>query len=206
MHRARVQDSTVRFKALAACRITPRASLNRVQSAAYQKSVARRQAFGQWAKEWEEERRRRFANDSFAYEYAITRPPDGNNHPLWTAAVKPNKGDPTPSRHTTSTALRLAVGHAFISDYTRRFRPDIPADERYCACGYEDHSFIHILYECPRYQNTRWLASEELDWTHHPPDFFFSETENARIFLKFLHHSRAAFKPPSRLEAPFDPG
>ncbi|KAI0289878.1 hypothetical protein B0F90DRAFT_1791230, partial [Multifurca ochricompacta] len=32
------------------------------------------------------------------------------------------------SRHTTSAALRWALVHAFVSDYTQRFRPDIPRD------------------------------------------------------------------------------
>ena len=41
----------------------------------------------------------------------------------------------------------------------------------------------------------------------HIIDFFFSETSNnARTFLNFLHYSRAAFKPPTRPEVPFDPG
>ena len=38
--RLRVTDDTAQFKALAACRLTPRASLNRVQSAAHSKAVA----------------------------------------------------------------------------------------------------------------------------------------------------------------------
>ena len=113
--RDRVQDSAVRTQALAACTHAPRASLNRVQSAAYQKSVARKRAFTRWAQEWKEERRKRRLHDSFAYEYALTHPPDGNNHPLWTAAVKKANGSPLFSRHTTTTALRLAVGHAFTS-------------------------------------------------------------------------------------------
>ena len=83
--RDRVQ---VRSQALAACTHTPRASLNRVQSAAYQKSVARKRAFARWAQEWKMERRKRGCHDSFAYEYALTHPPNGDNHPLWTAAVK----------------------------------------------------------------------------------------------------------------------
>jgi hypothetical protein len=64
---------------------------------------------------------------------------------------------------------------------------------------------MHVIYECPHFQHTRWLASEEVDWSHHPPDFF-SETDNARTSLKFLHYSHAGFKPLTRPEAPFDPG
>lgn len=52
------------------------------------------------------------------------------------------------SRHTTSTALRLAVGHAFTAEYTCWFRPDLPL-EVYVA-PWLDHSFAHLLYTCPR--------------------------------------------------------
>ena len=75
VHRDRIQDSTVRFKALAACMLTPRASLNRVQLAAYQKQATRRRAFTKWAEDWHAERRKQYGKDSFAYEYAITKPP-----------------------------------------------------------------------------------------------------------------------------------
>lgn len=48
VHKGRIQDSTVRYKVLTACTITLRASLNRVQSASYQKTVSRRRAFTEW--------------------------------------------------------------------------------------------------------------------------------------------------------------
>jgi hypothetical protein len=44
VHQDRVQDSMVQLKALTACMLTPCASLNQVQSAAYQKQITRRQA------------------------------------------------------------------------------------------------------------------------------------------------------------------
>ena len=141
--RDRIQDSTVRFRALAACKQTPRATLTAQHSAAYQRAMARKQMFAAWAREWVQTRRERGLQDSFAYEYAITHPPDGNNHPLWKAAT--DKGLPTVPRHTTSTALRLMVGHAFTSTYARRFRPDIPEEMNGCECGYTDRSLHHIL-------------------------------------------------------------
>ena len=49
-------------------------------------------------------------------------------------------------QHTTSTALRLAVGHDFTSDYTARFRPDRAPEYLACPCGWPVPSFHHILY------------------------------------------------------------
>ena len=143
-----------------ACTHTPRASLNQVQSAAYQKQATRRRALSKWAKEWHAERRKRYGKDSFAYEYALTKPPSGHKHPPWKAAVDKTDGIPSFSRHTTTTALRLAVGHVSISDYTRRFRPDILEEENrcQCLCGFPDHSFHHLLYDCPRHTQARLSA------------------------------------------------
>ena len=67
-----VQDSTVQAQALADCTHTPWASLNRVQSAAFQKSIAWKRAFTWWAQEWKEECQKQQIHDSFAYKYALT--------------------------------------------------------------------------------------------------------------------------------------
>lgn len=61
VRRDRAQDTTARTNALEACTHTSRASLNRVQSAAYQKQATWRRAFSKWAEEWHAERRKRFA-------------------------------------------------------------------------------------------------------------------------------------------------
>jgi len=119
--REQAQDSTVRLKALTACKITPCALLNRVQSAAYQKQDTRRRAFLKWAEEWHTEWHKWLGRDSFAYQYTLSEPPNGSNHPLWKATMDKTDGIPFFSRHTTTTALRLAVCHAFISDYMRHF-------------------------------------------------------------------------------------
>lgn len=133
---------------------------------------------------------------SFAYEYALTRPPDGRNHPLWKACLE-NK--PTPSRHTTSTAFRLAVGHAFISDYTRRFRPDIPPDEYFRECGYADRSFYHLVYECPRFAHARAQRAPHEHWQDLDPHNLMGENSHqCQKFITYLIQSRAAHKPYSR--------
>ena len=124
--RLRVTDDTARFKALAACRLTPRASLNRVQSAVHSKAVARERAFSLWAKDWEARRRTTPGAPSWAYENALLNPPDGSNHPLWTAAVAtdkdPDSGRRVPRypRHTTSTALLLRSGLGLLGPLTHR--------------------------------------------------------------------------------------
>jgi hypothetical protein len=115
--RDRVQDSTVRFRALAACKQTPRTLITAQHTAAHQRALARKQMFAAWAREWVQTRRKRGLQDTFAYEYAIPYPPDGKNHPMWRAAT--DKDLPPPSRHTTSTVLRLWLD--------TRSRPPMPA-------------------------------------------------------------------------------
>ena len=117
--RERVQDSTVRFKALQACTHTPRASLNRVQSVAHQKHLMRKWAYARWAAKWLENQRTGKHTHSHSYQFALPFPPNSKNHPLWLAAWKKlwPDGDSPPTRHTTTTALRLATGHAFTSNY-----------------------------------------------------------------------------------------
>ena len=208
----RPTDSTARFKALAACRVTPRASLNRVQSAAYCKAMARERAFSRWAAEWTLAARAR-PYPSFVHQHTVTEPPNGDNHPLWKEAVRtftdPDTGKALPvySRHTTTTALRLAVGHAFTSDYSRRFRPDIPEDQLACRCGWPSHSFHHLLYECPRgypfRRQTNWDWHGRR-WIDQPPEYFFHK--GASTFLEYLQATRIGFKPPSDPSEPFDPG
>ena len=110
--RERVQDSTVRFKALQACKLTPRASLNQVQSAAHQKRLMHKRAYARWAAEWLEDQRTGKHTHSHSYQLALPFPPDGKNHPLWLAARKdlwPDRDFP-PTRHTTTTCYDSPSG------------------------------------------------------------------------------------------------
>ena len=199
VNRERGQDTAARHKSLEACALTPRASLNRVQSAAYQQ-ITRMWAFTNWAKEWHEQWRKRYGGDSFAYEYALTKPPSGLNHPLWKAAVDKTDGITCFSRHTTTTALRLTVGHMFTSDCARRFRPDIPEEENHCACGFPDHSFHQILYDCPRHTEARHSAGGHRELDDESLLYYFHNFHSSRQLLDFLQISRAAFLPPQRTE------
>ena len=152
VHRERSQDTTTWAKAMEACTYTSCVSLNQVQLVAYQKQATQKCTFDKWVEEWAEwhaECHKCYSKDSFAYEYTLTKPPSGHNHPLWKAAVDKTDGVPCFSRHTMTTTLCLAVGHVFISDYSRQFRPNIPEEENWCLCGFPDHSFHHLLYDCP---------------------------------------------------------
>ena len=90
--------------------------------------------------------------------YALTKPLDENNHPL--EKLEPLKR--TASRTSTSNVeprhtTRLAVGHAFISEYTHQFCLDIREADRRCSCGISDHSFHHILDDFHRYAQARQI-------------------------------------------------
>jgi hypothetical protein len=120
--------------------------MDRVLSAAYQKDRARRRAFHQWELDYHLARAHNdlqveatgIALDGAAYQYAISQPPSKHNHPLWSAAVAMEKDKrgrktrrPLFTQRTTSTALQLAVDHAFTGSYVRKFRPlDPPPHSR----------------------------------------------------------------------------
>ncbi|KAH9017859.1 hypothetical protein EDB85DRAFT_2201432 [Lactarius pseudohatsudake] len=140
-----LENQTVaRHKATEACRRDPPGRVERVQSAAYQKDRARQKAFQEWAAEWKKrqgEIRAGQRTASFADKVTLTKPPDGNNHPLWSAATeceRDAKGKKTKkalfSRRTTSTAFQISVDHAFTGSYAARFRPaDPPESLRHAA-------------------------------------------------------------------------
>ena len=132
----------------------PPCGLHRIQSAAYQKGRARERAFLHWEMEWHWERAKDTLHhnatgthlDGPAFLTAITRPPKGNNHPLWSAAVTVERDEngkktrrPKYRRQTTSTALQLAVDHAFTGSYAARFRPADPPESLTCPCGHHIH-------------------------------------------------------------------
>ena len=211
MVRERVQDSTVRFKALQACKLTPRASLNRVQSAAHQKRLMRKRAYAKWAAEWLENQRAGKHTHSHSYQFALPFPPDGKNHPLWLAARKDlwPDGDFPPTRHTTTTALRFATGHAFTSDYARRFRKDLPEEANACECGHRDRTWDHLIYGCPRFERAR-LKVRDFNYPTEDrmirPEEFFADPRCTELFLAFLQLSRVGFKPYEPPAVPVNPG
>ncbi|KAH9027820.1 hypothetical protein EDB85DRAFT_1892829 [Lactarius pseudohatsudake] len=131
-------QTEARLKATEACRRIPPNGVKHVQLAAFQKDRARTKAYQEWAAEWEKrqgEIRTGNRTAGFTDKITLTKPPDGNNHPLWLAATeceRDGRGKKTKkalfSRRTTSTALQIAVDHAFTGSYSTRFRPTDPPD------------------------------------------------------------------------------
>jgi hypothetical protein len=134
-------DRMARSLAAAACRKNladlPN-GMDCILSAAYQKDRARRRAFHQWELDYHLARAHNDLQisatgiplDGAAYQYAISQPPSEVNHPLWSAVVAMEKDErgrktrrPLFPRQTTSTALQLAVDHAFTGSYASKFRP-----------------------------------------------------------------------------------
>jgi hypothetical protein len=113
--------------------------MDRILSAAFQKDHARWAVFHQWEPDYKAARTRNITHiesygsplDGAAYQYAISQPPSEVNHQLWSAVVAMERDEqgrktrrPTFTRRTTSTALQLAVDHAFTGSYvTIRTKP-----------------------------------------------------------------------------------
>ncbi|KAH9014023.1 hypothetical protein EDB85DRAFT_2215399 [Lactarius pseudohatsudake] len=202
-----LENQTVaRHKATGACRRDPPGGVGRVQSAAYQKDRARQKAFQEWAAEWKKrqgEIRAGQRTASFADKVTLTKPPDGNNHPLWSAATeceRDAKGKKTKkalfSRRTTSTAFQIAVDHAFTGSYATRFRPADPPESLRCPCGEPLRSSPHALYHCQRYYFERHAFGvvrygRTIPYNKLPS----SHKKNALRFLTFLQETRALSRP-----------
>jgi len=89
--RQRSQDTGARKAALQACTRAPLSTLNCVQSATYVKRKARQRAYHQWSTQWTIDCQKTILRDITPYDYAITQPPDGRNHPLFSRAIPPKK-------------------------------------------------------------------------------------------------------------------
>ncbi|KAH9016990.1 hypothetical protein EDB85DRAFT_1897866 [Lactarius pseudohatsudake] len=199
-------QTVARHTATEACRRDPPGGVERMQSVAYQKDRARQKAFQEWAAEWEKrqgEIRAGRKTASFADKITLTKPPDGNNHPLWSAATeceRDNKGKKTNkalfSRRTTSTALQIAVDHAFTSSYATRFRPADPPESLRCPCGEPLRSSSHALYHCQRYYFERHAFGVVRYGRTIPYNkLLSSHKKNALRFLTFLQEMRALSRP-----------
>ncbi|KAF8259982.1 hypothetical protein EI94DRAFT_1812359 [Lactarius quietus] len=167
--------------------------VRKVLSATYQKQKSRAEAFEQWAREWHAKPRR-----THAYVLSLPHPPDGNNHPIWKAAMKDK-----PSRSSFCTALRLAVGHSFTAEYTRRFKKEFEPLDVICKCGYEERTLPHIIFDCMLFDRAQDEA--QIDNRRVRPSIYnlFSTLDGARQLFKFLGRAAAAHKPAS---APWLPG
>ena len=149
--------------------------------------------------------------DHPCYDLAILNPPDGRNNPLWRGAISiPTKLKEQCSRHAVTTALRLATGHAFTSQYARRFRKDLPPEASACPCGWPERDDWHLIYDCPRFSHIRshrdfyHTITSRTDIT-----LFYNDADTAHLFVMFLEEGRVTFRPecgPTEADVPFDPG
>jgi hypothetical protein len=187
-------------------------SMDCIQSAAFQKDRARRQAFHQWELEYTSARARNTQHvestgstlDGAAYQYAISQTPSKVNHPLWFAAVAMEKDKwgrktrhPLFTWRTTSTALQLAVDHAFTGSYARRFRPADPPETLRCPCGFHLRNPDHLIRHCQFHYLHRLSC---LLITHglilSLKTLFSHSVEHSHRLLSFIQQSRAAMCPP----------
>ena len=109
--------------------------MDSIQLAAYQKGRAKIRAYQQWERQYRHNRMQEefhtmwlgtiVAPPRFCYQHTITEPPSIHHHPLWkeatslTKKVAGQRRKPKYIRCTTSTALQLAVNHAFTGSYAR---------------------------------------------------------------------------------------
>ena len=164
-------DLLARTLAAEASQEFPPEGMDSIQSAAFQKGRAKARAFQQWERQYrhnrmQEEFRTRWlgvveAPPRFCYQHAISEPPSIHHHPLWKEATKLTKKiagqrrRPKYTRRTTSTALQLAVDHAFTGSYARRFRPSDPPETNLCVCSPVLRDPLHLLTKCPLFHQQR---------------------------------------------------
>lgn len=189
-----------------ACKQDPPNGMAIINSAAYQKDIARVKAFDEWALEWRNDHAARATGQkprSYAFEHTLTRPPDGNNHALWSAAVEMTKDDkgkktrkPIYTRRVTSTAFQIAVDHAFTGTYVTRFRTNDPPENARCPCGVASRSPQHITHQCYRFTWERVASGISYYGKMVPFRKIFGPTKkNASRILRFIQESGAFTRP-----------
>jgi hypothetical protein len=87
------------------------------------------------------------------------------------------------------------VGHGFFSDYSTRFRKDLPDEAHFCPCSTAPCDMMHLIYDCPRFQHIRNQRDFSKINPHTPSDTFFTDPDAALIFAKFLLEGCIGFKP-----------
>ena len=189
----------------------PPNGLDRIQSAAFQKDRARRLAFANWERDYYLDRTLETFNlrwlgihPNAAHSYTITTHPSENNHPLWKEATKTKVENdivgrpvkrPLYRRHTTSTALQLAVDHAFTASYAIRFRPSDPPESLSCTCGNVLRTPYHIITSCPLHYRDRVNAGIHNHNGTLSLRALFSTRAGVAKLLSFLQTSSAASHP-----------
>ena len=189
---------------------TPPDGLDRIQSAAFQKERARKLAFRNWERDYYLDRTLEAFNfrwlgipPTHTYQHAIVSPPAETHHPLWWEATRTQldvfgrkSKRPIYRRHTTSTALQLAVDHAFTGSYASRFRPADPPETLSCPCGSHTRDPSHIILDCPLFHEARALTKIATPSHTLTLRQLLTDSKFVPRLLQFLDITRAAARPP----------
>ena len=109
---------------------------------------------------------------------------------------KPKTKRPIFNRKTTSTCLRLAVGHAFTGDYAQRFLPSLDPTYHYCPCGNGTlRTQSHVLHHCPNFDGPRHNSGLGRHSRRSRTNHYYSNRQNAIVLLDFLQSSQALSQP-----------
>ncbi len=91
-----------------------------------QKQKTREEAITTWATWWHQA-----PHTSLVYRTALTKPLDGQAHPVFHIGQNPAKF----SWKTFCTLYQIITGHAFIGSYTQRFHLQHTPEQIACSCG-----------------------------------------------------------------------
>jgi hypothetical protein len=136
-----------------------------------------------------------------AISQVIKEAPSEHHHPLWlatTAMEKDAQGKKTKHPHyscrTTSTALQLAVDHAFTGSYAQWFHPADPPETLTCPCSNPLHTPHHITQECPLFYQHH--VNHAIHTHGHTISYTALYNSHPHKLLSFLQDSHAAQCPP----------
>ena len=143
-----------------------------------------------WAERWHQ-----MPCNSLAYRTALTRPPDGQPHPVSQAG----QGEAKSSRKTVCTLYWVITGHAFIGAYTQRFYPQHTREQVACPCGEPVQTVEHILLDCPLYTAAHCT---HLTVSGRPRNLsqLFNHPKRVASTIRYLEETRACARPQTEWE------
>jgi hypothetical protein len=113
-------------------------------------------------------------------------------------------------RRITSTAIQVAVDHAFTGTYVDRMRTNDPPEARRCPCGHALRSPEHVALHCHRFDWSHMVAN--ISNQPHPLPFrrlVGPRKKDALRLLMFIQESLAFTRPevgPTDYEPPAPEG
>jgi len=131
---------------------------------------------------------------SLIYRTLLTNPPDGKPHPAASFRTQNEDSQDKFSRLTYATLYRVATGHAFVGEYTKRFHPQHTPEQIACPCGEPVETVEHVLLHCPLYNKPR---RDYLTVSGRPLNLgqIFKGPKRITAMLHFLEESGACAKP-----------